>query len=78
MMGRAVKGIMITTGSFTADSRKEAIRDGVPAIELVDAEKLIGMLEGLEMGLKPRRTFEVDEAFFPPSTEVLGRSPTPT
>ena len=64
MMGRADKGIMITTGSFTAEARKEAIRDGVPPIELVDGEKLIAMLESLEMGLKPRRTFEVDEDFF--------------
>ena len=63
-MGRADKGIIITTGSFTADGRKEAVRDGVPPIELVDGEKLIGMLEGLELGLKPRTTYEVDPAFF--------------
>ena len=63
-MGRADKGIIITTGSFTADARKEAVRDGVPPIELVDGEKLVTMLEGLELGLKPRRTFEVDAAFF--------------
>jgi Restriction endonuclease len=35
MMGRADKGIIITTGSFTSDARKEAVRDGVPPIELV-------------------------------------------
>lgn len=64
MMGRADKGIIITTGSFTADARKEAVRDGVPPIELVDGEKLIGMLEQLELGLKPRITYEVDPSFF--------------
>jgi restriction system protein len=64
MMGRADKGIMLTTGSFTSDARKEAVRDGVPPIELVDGEKLMNMLEQLELGLRPRRTFEVDEAFF--------------
>lgn len=64
MMGRADKGIILTTGSFTADSRKEAVRDGVPPIELVDGEKLIGMLEKLELGLKPRITYEVDNEFF--------------
>jgi hypothetical protein len=64
MMGRADKGIMITTGSFTSDARKEAVRDGVPPIDLVDGEELVTMLEQLELGLKPRRTFEVDEAFF--------------
>jgi restriction system protein len=64
MMGRADKGIIITTGSFTSDARKEAVRDGVPPIELVDGDKLINMLEQLELGLQPRRTFEVDAQFF--------------
>jgi restriction system protein len=64
MMGRADKGIIITTGSFTSDARKEAVRDGVPPIELVDGDKLVSMLEQLELGLKPRRTFELDTAFF--------------
>ena len=27
---------MLTTGTFTGDARKEATRDGVPPIELVD------------------------------------------
>jgi len=64
MAGRADKGIIITTGSFTAESRKEAVRDGVPPIELVDGEKLIGMLEQLELGLKPSTTYTLDFAFF--------------
>jgi restriction system protein len=64
MMGRADKGIILTTGSFTADARKEAIRDGVPPIELVDGEKLIGMMEQLELGLKPRTIYELDTTFF--------------
>ncbi len=54
------KGIIITTGSFTSEARKEAVRDGAPPIELVDGEKLGGMLEKLELGLRPRQTFEVD------------------
>jgi restriction system protein len=64
MLGRADKGIVLTTGTFTADAKREAIRDGVPPIELVDADKLIGMLENLELGLKPLRTFRVDTTFF--------------
>jgi restriction system protein len=64
MTGRADKGIIITTGSFTSDARKEAVRDGAPPIELVDGEKLATMLERLELGLKPRQTFELDPAFF--------------
>lgn len=64
MAGRTDKGIFITTSSFTADARKEALREGVPPIELVDAEKLIEMFEQLELGLKPKKAFELDEHFF--------------
>ncbi len=64
MAGRADKGIIITTGAFTAEARREASRDGVPPIELIDGEKLIDMLEHLELGLKPVTAYEIDEAFF--------------
>ena len=64
MMGRADKGIILTTGSFTSDARKEAVRDGVPPIELVDGEKLVNMLEELELGLKPVRAYQIDQSFF--------------
>jgi restriction system protein len=64
MMGRADKGIIITTGTFTKDAKREAVRDGVPPIELVDGERLLDMLEQLELGLRPVTTYEVDEEFF--------------
>ena len=64
MGGRADKGIIITTGTFTAEARKEASRDGVPHIELIDGEKLVDMLEKLELGLKPVKTYEVVHSFF--------------
>ena len=64
MQGRADKGIILTTGSFTADARKEAVRDGVPPIELVDGEKLLDMFEELELGLKPRKAYDIDSQFF--------------
>ena len=64
MQGRADKGLILTTGSFTVDARKEATRDGVPPIELVDGDKLIAMFERVKLGLKPMQTFEVDESFF--------------
>ena len=64
MMGRADKGIILTTGGFTSDARKEAVRDGVPPIELVDSEKLVNMLEELELGLKPVRAYQIDQSFF--------------
>ncbi len=64
MAGRADKGIIITTGTFTAEARREASRDGVPPIELIDGEKLISMLESLELGLRPIKTYELDHTFF--------------
>lgn len=66
MMGRAEKGIILTTGSFTSDAKREAMRDGVQPIELVDGEKLIEMFEKLELGVKPRTTYDIDESFFEP------------
>lgn len=64
MMGRADKGIIITTGTFTLEAKKESRRDGVPPIELVDGDKLIEMCEQLEFGLIPRKAFTLDEKFF--------------
>lgn len=64
MAGRADKGIIITTGTFTAEAKREASRDGAPPIELIDGEKLLDMLEHLELGLKPVTTYEVAHSFF--------------
>lgn len=64
MVGRAQKGIVLTTGSFTAGAKRESMRDGVEPIELVDGEKLVDMFERLELGLIPRTTYDVDESFF--------------
>jgi restriction system protein len=64
MMGRADKGIIITTGTFTTEATKEARRDGAPPIELVDGETLAQMFERLELGVRPKTVYEVDEAFF--------------
>jgi len=64
MLGRADKGIILTTGTFTQDARREARRDGAPPVELVDGDKLVEMFEKLELGLTPRTTFDIDEKFF--------------
>lgn len=64
MMGRADKGIILTTGTFTLEAKKEARRDGVPPIELVDGDNLVDMFERLQLGLIPKQTYDVDEKFF--------------
>jgi restriction system protein len=64
MQGRADKGIIMTTGTFTTEAKREARRDGAPPIELVDGEQLVQMFERLELGVRPKTIYEVDEAFF--------------
>lgn len=64
MLGRADKGIILTTGTFTSEAKKEARRDGAPPIELVDCEKLVSMFEKLELGVMPKVVYEVDDKFF--------------
>ena len=64
MSGRTDSGIVITTGGFSAEARREAVREGVPPIELVDAERLVELCAQFKLGLQPVQTFELDEAFF--------------
>ena len=60
MVGRADKGLLVTTGNFTKDATREAIRDGAPAIDLVDGDQLIDKLKELGLGLKIKKV-EVEE-----------------
>ena len=68
MAGRGDKGLLITTGSFTADAKKEATRDGAPPIDLIDGDRLCGLLKQYELGVRTTtRTVEdvsVDSGFF--------------
>lgn len=64
MIGRADKGIILTTGSFSSDARAEAEREGAPPVELVDGERLVSMFERARLGVKEKTVYEVDHAFF--------------
>jgi restriction system protein len=68
MAGRGDKGLLITTGSFSADAKKEATRDGAPPIDLIDGDRLCGLLKQYELGVRTTvRTVEdisVDGGFF--------------
>jgi restriction system protein len=64
MQGRADKGIIITTGRFTPEAKKEAVRDGVPPIELIDGERLVTLFEKYKLGLKPKVVYDVVPDFF--------------
>ncbi|WP_284177978.1 restriction endonuclease [Rhabdaerophilum sp. SD176] len=59
MIGRADKGLVITTGRFTADAQREAIRDGAPTIDLVDGDSLCELLKSLRLGVTIRMVEEV-------------------
>jgi restriction system protein len=52
MVGRSDKGLMITTGTFTPDAKKEATRDGAPAIDLIDGDQLCDLLRQLKLGVR--------------------------
>ena len=52
MVGRADKGLFITTGMFSRDARKEAQRDGAPPIDLVDGIQFAEHLKDLGLGVE--------------------------
>jgi restriction system protein len=59
MMGRTDKGLIITTGTFSPDARKEATRDGAPPIDLIDGESLCEKLKDLSLGVTTKLVEEV-------------------
>lgn len=68
MVGRADKGLLITTGNFTKDAVKEATRDGAPAIDLIDGDQLINKLKELNLGVQTKKVeieqVTVDQQWF--------------
>lgn len=66
MIGRADKGLVITTGGFTRDARREATRDGAPPIDLIDGELLVEKLKELKLGVEVKlvESVRVLEAWF--------------
>jgi len=68
MVGRADKGLLITTGTFTREARKEAQRDGAPPLDLIDGDDLVMKLKELEMGIEIRKKIVeeivVDKSYF--------------
>jgi restriction system protein len=59
MVGRADKGLILTTGTFNADARREAVRDGAPTIDLIDGEAVCDLLKEQKIGVKLRMVEEV-------------------
>lgn len=59
MAGRGDKGLMITTGTFTADAEREARRDGVFPIDLIDGDRLCDLLKDMGLGVQTEQIEEV-------------------
>jgi restriction system protein len=66
MVGRADKGLFISTGTFTPAAIKEATRDGAPPIDLIDGAELAEKLKELGLGVRKEvvEVFKVDEQWF--------------
>jgi len=60
MSGRGDKGLLITTGTFTADAKYEATREGAPPVDLIDGERLCDLLKEYELGV-PRTVEQVEQ-----------------
>ena len=60
MQGRADRGLIMTTGTFSTEASKEATRDGAPTIDLVDGDALIDRLRELQLGVTIEMVERVD------------------
>ena len=59
MSGRADKGLIMTTGSFTREAKKEAQRDGAIPIDLIDGNDFAEKLKELNLGVSIELVEEV-------------------
>jgi len=60
LIGRADKGLFVTTGTFTRDAMREATRDGATPIDLMDGDQLADKLKELRLGIKTEMVESVD------------------
>lgn len=64
LAGRSDKGFLITTGTFTAEAKKEANRDGVPPVDLIDGDRLCDLLREYGLGVRTVEVATVGPTFF--------------
>lgn len=56
LAGRADRGIFLTTSGFTPAALQEATRDGVTPIDLIEGERLAGLLKQFRLGIRVKST----------------------
>ena len=59
MSGRADKGLILTTGSFTQEAKRESTRDGATPIDLIDGNEFAERLKKLGLGVTVKMVEEV-------------------
>jgi restriction system protein len=68
MSGRGEKGLLITTGTFTSEAKRESTRDGAPPVDLIDGDQLCDLLKQYELGVhcsvRQIEDVAVDSEFF--------------
>lgn len=66
MDGRADKGLIITTGSFSREARKEAQREGALPVDLIDGNDFVEKLKELHLGISTQvvEHVQIDEEWF--------------
>jgi restriction system protein len=62
MSGRGDRGLLITTGTFTSEAKREATRDGAPPIDLIDGDRLCDLLKEYRLGVRTE-VREVEDVF---------------
>ena len=55
LLGRADKGLLITTGRFTQEAVLKAANERAPEIRLIDGEELVEKLKELSLGVRTKR-----------------------
>jgi len=59
MEGRGDRGLLITTGNYSIEARREAQREGAKHIDLIDGNELAEKLKELGLGIKVKQVEEV-------------------
>jgi hypothetical protein len=60
MSGRGDKGLLITTGTFTPDAKREARRAGAPPVNLIDGDRLCELLKEYTLGVQAVEAVSID------------------
>jgi restriction system protein len=70
---KAIRGTLISLGSFSRDCKESAISPGVAPISLIDGDHLLELLFEHKVGIKelPATLYEIDEDYFNESSNDL-------